>query len=50
MIGPEILPRRGRGTMRSMVDGSLGWALRWGRSLSTTPLRIAVPFRGSGSI
>ena len=50
MMVLEILSETGRGTMRSMVEGGLGWADRVWRAPSTTRLRRAVPLPVPGRI
>jgi len=48
--GTKFLPGTGRGTMRSMVEGSENLHARCARDPSTTPLRVAVPLPVPGRI
>ncbi len=50
MTALEILPGTGRGTMRSMGEGSLHERSVQPQSPSTTPLRVAVPLPVPGRI
>jgi hypothetical protein len=48
-MGKAILPQRGRGTMRSMVEGHMQAQAVFGRSCPSTTLRV-VPLPVPGRI